>query len=251
MTVYRCEDSLEGIFTAVYLAYEEKRDHKDTYLSLNEDAMLFAEDVWVVPDPEKTKKVMNTLLRRFGEEDYLSLCQALAARDEEKAQAVYRTVVDGLKRNAGRGHLFDNLADDDVNRAFKLSRRAGREIQHLMGFVRFQETEKGVLYSKIAPENNILTFLMPHFADRLPTENFVIYDVGRGFFGIHPAGGQWYLLLGQERVVAAPRLSEEELYYQALFKGFCESITIEGRENGKLQQSLLPLRFREYMIEFR
>lgn len=61
MTVYRCQDSLEGIFTAIYQAYEEKRNHEDTILSLSEDPMLFAEDVSVLPDEEKTRKVMNTL----------------------------------------------------------------------------------------------------------------------------------------------------------------------------------------------
>lgn len=265
MTVYRCEDSLEGIFTAIYLAYEEKRDHGDTYLSLNDEPMLFAEDVRVMPDWEKTRKVMKTLNSRFGEKDYISLCMALASEDEEKAQAVYRTVADGLKRKVNAGHLFDNLADDNINKAFALARNTGREIDHLKGFARFQELENGVLYSKIGPKNNILTFLMPHFADRLPIENFVMYDDRRNLFGIHPAGRQWVLLCGEGREASGvkgsegefsedkfPKLkfSEEELQYQELFRDFCRAITIQGRRNEKLQRNMLPLRFREYMVEF-
>lgn len=249
MTVYRCEDSIEGIFTAIYLAYEEKRDHGDTCLSLDDEPLLFAEDIQVAPDLEKTRKVMGTLNRRFGEDDYLSLCMALAAKDKDKAQAVYRTVADGLKRKVSRGHLFDNLADDHVNRAFALARNTVRELDHLRGFVRFRELENGVLYARIGPKNNILTFLMPHFADRLPMENFVIHDEGREMFGLHPAGRQWYLRCGEERL-ALPGLSEDELRYQELFRGFCRSITIGERRNEKLQKSMLPLRFREYMTEF-
>ncbi len=265
MTVYRCEDSLEGIFTAIYLAYEEKRDHEDTYLSLNDEPMLFAEDVQVLPDWEKTRKVMNTLNRRFGEKDYRSLCMALAAQDGEKAQAVYRTVVDGLRKKVNRGHLFDNLADDSVNRAFALATNTCREIDHLKGFVRFQELENGLLYSRFGPKNNILAFLMPHFADRLPTENFVMYDDRRDLFGIHPAGRQWVLFCGEGRGLAEAgasearafedrfselKRSEEESQYQVLFREFCHAVTIEGRRNEKLQQNMLPLRFREYMVEF-
>lgn len=250
MTVYRCEDSLEGIFTAIYLAYEEKRDHGDTYLSLNDEPMLFAEDVQVLPDWGKTGKVMNTLNRRFGEKDYLALCMALASEDEEKAQAVYRTVVDGLKRKASEGHLFDNLADDDVNKAFALARNAGREIDHLKGFARFHELENGVLYSRIGPKNNILTFLMPHFADRLSIENFVMYDDRRNLFGIHPAGKQWVLFCGEDKFLKL-KFSEAELQYQELFRDFCRTITIEGRRNAQLQRNMLPLRFREYMVEFK
>lgn len=250
MTVYRCEDSLEGIFTAVYLAYEEKRNHAETLLSLNDEPMLFAEDVKVTPDLEKTKKVMNTLNRRFGEEDYLAVCAALAMEDEEKAQAVYRTIVDGLARNVRKGHLFDNLADDNVNKAFRLSKSSWREIHRFREFLRFQELETGILYAKMEPKCNVITFLMPHFADRLPIENFVIYDVRRKIFGIHPAGKQWYLLFGEEEKMLIPGVSEEEFQYQELFRSFCKTITIESRRNEQLQKSMLPLRFREYMMEF-
>lgn len=250
MTVYRCEDSLEGIFTAVYLAYEERRNHADTLFSLNDEPVLFAEDVKVTPDLEKTKKVMNTLNRRFGEEDYLSICAALATEDEEKAQAVYGTIVDGLTKSVGRGHLFDNLANDHVYKAFRLSKASWREIHRFREFIRFQELENGILYAKMAPKCNVMTFLMPHFADRLPIENFVIYDVRRNFFGVHPAGKQWYLLFGEEEKLLIPGVSEEEFRYRELFRCFCRAITIEDRRNEQLQRSMLPLRFREYMMEF-
>lgn len=250
MTVYRCEDSLESIFTAIYLSYEENREAKDTFLSLNEDPLLIAEDVPVKPDQEKTLKVMHTLKRRFGEEDYLTVCMALATPDEDKAQAVYRTVVRGLDERYARGHLFDNLTDDNIMKAFSLARYADREIGHLKQFVRFQELENGVLFSRIGPKCNAITFIMPHFADRLPIENFVIYDEKRGIFGVHPAGKQWYLLSGEE--VEEPRLnlSKEEKQYQELFRHFCKTIAIKERRNLKLQRNMAPLRFREYMVEF-
>lgn len=250
MWVYRCEDSLESVFTAIYQTYAEKREHSETRLLFSGEALLFAEEVTVVPDNEKVFKVMRTLKRRFGEEDYMRLCMALAMREEEKAQAVYRTVVDGLGRGCGRGQLFDNLADHWVHRAFSLSRTAEREIQHLKGFVRFEELENGVLYARIAPQSNALTFLMPHFADRLPVENFVLYDAERNFFGVHPAGKQWYLLQGGKTGENAALLrSEEEKVYRELFCGFCRTIEIKERHNLQLQRNLLPLRFREYMVE--
>lgn len=249
MTVYRCEDSLEGIFTAIYLSYEENRNAEDTCLALHDDPLLFAEDVPVKTDPAKAVKVMRTLKRRFGEEDYLTVCMALASPDPEKAQAVYQTVVRGLDERCSRGHLFDGLADDNVLKTFSLARSVGREIDHLKGFLRFQELENGILYARIGPKGNAVTFLMPHFADRLPIENFVIHDDKRNLFGIHPAKRQWYLLSGDEGE-SELRFSEEEAEYQELFRHFCSTIAIKERKNLKLQQNLLPLRFREYMIEY-
>lgn len=251
LTVYRCEDSLESIFTAIYLSYEENRDSRDTCMVLHDEPILFAENVKVEADPVRTIKVIRTLKRRFGEDDYLSVCMALASTDEDKAQAVYRTVVKGLDERYERGHLFDSLADEYVLKTFSLARGAGREIQHLKGFLRFQELENGVLYAKIGPKINAVTFLMPHFSDRLPIENFVIYDDTRGIFGVHPAGGQWYLLSGEESGERELRLSEREMQYQELFRHFCRTIAIKERKNLKLQRNMLPLRFQEYMVEFR
>lgn len=249
MTVYRCEDSLESIFTAIYLSYEENREAEDTWLALDGEPMLFSEDVTVPPDPVRAVKVMRTLERRFGEDDYLRICMALASTDPEKAQAVYRTVVKGLDERCTRGHLFDDLTDRYVMQTFSMARRAGREIGHLREFLRFQELENGILYAEIGPICNALTFLMPHFADRLPIENFVIHDDKRNLFGIHPAKKQWYLLSGDEEE-SELRFSEEEAEYQELFRHFCSTIAIKERKNLKLQQNLLPLRFREYMIEY-
>lgn len=252
MTVYKCEDSLEGIFTAIYNTYEDKRDHSDTIISLTDELFLFAEYVEVKPDSEKALKVIRTLVRRFGEENYRWLCYALASEDAGKAQAVYQTVVEGLKNNVHKGHLFDNQTCDEVNHAFKLARGASRECQHLEGFVRFQELESGILYSKIGPKNNILMFLMPHFADRFPMENFMIYDEKRRMLGLHPAGRPWYVMTESKSPEEAERfgLSEKEVEYQELFRYFCHKIAIEERKNLGLQRNMLPLRFREYMVEF-
>jgi probable DNA metabolism protein len=252
MRVYQCEDSLEGIFTAIYNTYEDKSSRQDTRISLTEELYLFGEYVPVTVDVTKAVKVMNTLHRRFGEEDYMKVCLALASQDEQKAQAIYQTIALGLSSRCGQGHLLDNLANDYVNKVFFLSRAANNELCHLRGFIRFAELENGILYSSIGPKNNILTFLMPHFADRMPGENFMIYDEGRNLFGVHPARKDWYLLQDEEIRLQPETLqySEEEMQYRELFRHFCHKIAIKERKNLELQRNMLPLRFREYMIEF-
>lgn len=252
MVVYQCEDSLEGIFTAIYNAYEDRREHGDTRISLNGELFLFAEYVPVASDERKACKVMKTLRSRFGDEDYLKICFALASCDPEKAQAVYQTVVLGLSRRCAQGHLFDNLANDWVHHVFTLARNVGNEKHHLVEFVRFKELENGILFSKIGPKNNVVTFLMPHFSDRFPLENFMIFDENRELFGVHPAGKQWYLMQGSIPEAGAEgwKLSGREQEYQELFRYFCHKIAIKERENKELQRNMLPLRFQEYMIEF-
>lgn len=253
MTIYQCEDSLEGIFTAIYNIYEDRRQQEDVRISLTDELFLFAEYVAVTADPAKVQKVINTLRRKFGEKDYYHICMALCSTSQEKAYAVYRTVADGLERRRSPGHLLDNLSDEWVHLTFALAREAEKEYDHWRQFLRFEELEKGVLYSKIGPKNHVLAYLMEHFADRFPIEDFMIYDEKRKLLGIHPAGSEWYLaqcLEGIDEKLIMP-LSDREEAYQELFCCFCREIAIKERRNLSLQRNMLPLKFREYMTEFR
>ena len=261
MYIYRCEDTLESIFTAIYKVYEDHHHRDEVLLALEDEPRLFSTVIPVAADPGRSAKVICTLIARFGEENYKDLCLALAAPDPDKAQAVYGTVANGIRMNSSRGHLFDALSNPEVCRAFKLSRAAGRENCHLRGFTRFEELKNGILYSSIEPKNHLLPFLMPHFSDRFPQENFILHDVGRGIFGVHPvrqhsltgeAGltGDWYLVKGDEFLAECLEKSDSEEKYQMLFKCFCSSIAIKERHNIDLQRNMLPIHFREFMTEF-
>ncbi|MCD7836361.1 MAG: TIGR03915 family putative DNA repair protein [Lachnospiraceae bacterium] len=256
MYVYRCEDTQESIFTAIYNVYEEHRQREEVRLEITDEPLLFAEDIFVETDYAKAGRVAETIIRRFGRQDCHSISYALAADNPDKAQAVYRVIMMGLKENVRHGHLLDNLADDNVRLVFSLAGYTGREYDHLRGFMRFEELENGALYARFAPRSNLLPFLMGHFADRLPAENFVIYDEKRKCMGVHKAGCiQWYLMMCDENT-GEPiehnrlKLSEGEEEYSELFKWFCEKIAVRERRSLSLQRKMLPLRFRGYMTEF-
>lgn len=247
-----CEDSLEGIFTAIYDAYALKEGHEHIHVQVGEEDnyKLFAVYLHSQPDSVKTNKVIRTLKNRLGEEVYLTICRAAASFYSDKGEAVYRTVVEGITAGSGR-RTMDNLRNPYVTRTFELARRTANEAHREIEFLRFQELEQGVLYAKIGPENNVLSFIMPHFADRLAPENFMIHDEKRGLFGVHPAGEEWYLVTGTEDFLQESlKWSEEEMKYQDLFTLFHKTIAIKERENKHLQRQMLPLRFQDYMVEF-
>ena len=249
-----CEDSPVGIFTGIYEAYalrlQSGLPHERIRLQAGTEVQpaLFADYRDVVTDEEKAGKVMRTLKSRFSAEDYEALWLALTAPSPKKAQAVYGSVVWGLS-DKRRGSILQHLTDENVRRLMELSRGAGKELQHLKGFLRFEELKSGLLSSVIRPKNAILPLLAAHFADRLPMENFLIYDEGRQQYAVHPAGKEWFLMQGEEQEgQRIPSAGEE--YYRELFCEFCHSISIDERRNIKLQRNMLPLRFRPYMTEF-
>ena len=247
-----CEDSLEGIFTAIYDAYALKEGHEHIHVQVGEEDnyRLFASYLYSQPNFVKTNKVIRTLRNRLGEEVYLTICRAAASFYPDKGEAVYRTVVEGITDGSGR-RTMDNLRNPYVTRTFELARRTANEAHHEIEFLRFKELAQGALYAKIGPDNNVISFIMPHFADRLAPENFMIHDEKRGIFGVHPAREDWYLVSGTEEFVQESlKWSEEEMKYQDLFTLFHKTIAIKERENKHLQQQMLPLRFQDYMVEF-
>ena len=70
--VLYCEDSIEGIFTAIYTAYECKYNHNDTIMRTCADDNLefFTEYINITSDDVKALKVARTLIREFGEHCY-------------------------------------------------------------------------------------------------------------------------------------------------------------------------------------
>ncbi len=251
-----CEDSLEGIFTAIYEAYRQHMNHEQTRIQVGEDEnfRLFANYLNINSQAEHAIKVMRTLRKNFGEEDYRAFCYALASEDSEKAQAVYQAIVWGLLayQKGRKGQILDNLSNPYIRRVMELSRGTNNEVMHLNGFLRFQELEQGILYSEIGPKNNIITLITPHFADRLPMENFIIYDEKRKMASIHPKGEDWYLVSDFDKGIDEDVInySEDEVKYQELFRYFCHKISIKERKNLDLQRNMLPIRFRKYMTEF-
>ncbi len=234
-TILLCEDSIEGILSGVYKAYELHKDHATIHLQTADDQnyRLFAVYQEVKVDTQKSGKVLHTIYRRFGEDTYTQLCQAMVSYDAEKADAVYHTIVIGLSR-AYRGKLMEHLSNRFVQKVFALSRNTENEIHHLLGFLRFRELQGGVLLARYAPKNDITAMLMPHFANRLPGEDFAVYDEKRQYYAVHPKEKQWYVV--RDRLPFdenGETCSQAESEYEALYQHFCRAIAIEERKNVK------------------
>lgn len=247
-----CEDSLEGIFTGIYHAYLMKKPRNQIHICVGEDEnlRLFAVYSHCAADPVLAGKVAKTIVREFGEEAYLSICRALASPDKEKGEAIYQAVAAGFQMK-NRRELMGNLSNPFIRKVFELARFTANEAHYHVEFLRFQELENGILYAGMGPKNNVITFITPHFADRLPLENFVIHDEIRNIFALHPSGSDWYLVSGEEGMkLPERRFSKGEEKYSELFTSFFHTIAIKERRNLGLQRNMLPIRYREYMTEF-
>ncbi len=259
MHIFICDDSIDGIFTGVYDAWASRYGHNNVALTTHEpdNYSLFDEYIPVPCDYDKSAKVARTLHSRMGDEAYQEICQAALALEPvrsrksiNKADAIYKTIVLALSL-PDAGKVLNYLGEPYVNRTFQLSRCTGNEAHHLLGFLRFQELENGILFSQIHPKNDVLPFLGEHFSDRLPGENFMIYDATRNLAVLHPKGKNFFITDTKELDhQMLKRFSPEEMEYRKLWCTFFDNIAIEARKNPYLQRQNLPKRFQKDIVEF-
>ena len=116
-----CEDSLEGVFTAIYETYEFKYTHERTYIHAGtiSNYMLAEHIRYSEADTEKTRKVAGTVIREFGVDCYKLICRALASYEEYKADSVYHMIVHGLSMKKRR-NLLNDLSNSYVLNFFKM-----------------------------------------------------------------------------------------------------------------------------------
>lgn len=252
MTVFWCEDSLDGILAGIYDAWDSGLGHGNVKLKIEalDTLELFCEYRQVPPDLEKAEKVLRTVQRRMGEAAKEAICYAASCPNTGKADAIYRMIVLGLHMKNGR-QVVNCLQNPDVLLVMKLRQKAWHEAHRMMGFLRFEELANGVLYGTFRSPCAVLALIAPHFADRYRQENWMIHDLERGLLAIHRKNSIWVLTDATGlNVDSLEQLSPREEEFQKLWKTFCSSIAITERRNPRCQQNLLPFRFRPCMTEF-
>ena len=135
--VLRCEDSLEGIFTALFDAFVCKNKMKAPYtdsisIAAGEGEMtLFAREIEVQTDAQKVQKTVYSIQSRLGYPVYDTLLHALCHFEGNRGTAVLGYLVRAFAQ--GRG-ISDQLADPFALRVMELSRKVDNELDKLLGF---------------------------------------------------------------------------------------------------------------------
>lgn len=250
LTVYLCDNTLDGILSAIYLAWEDGTSHTDVRVKHFNNYSLFEEYKECTTDSELAQKVRSSILRKLSFEFYYYIYCACMSNDEEKASYAYKLLQKGFRYGTG---ILNNLNDPVVFKVFRLKRTVSSEACRYREFIRFEELDNGILCGRIAPDNNIITMIADHFADRFPLENWIILDTKRNLSLVHPAGSGYILTenITEDSLFGKHSLSEKEQSYQALWKRFFDTTAIEERINPALQRTLMPLKCRTYLHECR
>lgn len=251
-TVLCCNDSLIGIFSALYDAWKlYLQGEVCTILIKGEtNQELFCDYQEVIESSKKVRAIENMVKKNLGYLAFYDIYYAAHSFDQEKGNAIFSTLKAASKLKDSR-KIMDHLSCEAVQKVFSLSKNVGNEAHSLIEFLRFRELNNQVLFAIITPKNQVLTRIAPHFAERFPEENWLIYDQNHHLFALHEAKTDWRLLAETDmNDKALTNFSWEEEKYSQLWKEFTKTITIKERENKRCQRGHLPLKYRSHMTEF-
>ena len=250
MRVFTCDDRFGAMNTCIYVAWEWgiRNGHENLRIQKEpvEQYTLFDEYVHVDEDPEKTAKVVRSIEKKISYNAYISVYYA-ATYYEDMMNEIYQFLRIGFR--VGRP-VTNMLAEPAVMSMMEARRAVWNEAHFWREFMRFDRAGN-VLISHFEPKSQVIEFVGHHFADRMPSENWMIIDDRRRIALVHPCEGESYIrILSEEewmRLRESEKASDE---YKQMWKDFVETIAIKERVNPRCQRNMFPLWMRKHASEF-
>lgn len=240
---YSYDGTFDGFLSAVFTAYSNREEPEEIVpAGILQEAFGRASRV-IVTNEAQSRRVEAGIVRSMGSPCLQTIWTVFLSGEPDKATLLYRYIRRGFE--IGRG-IYNNISHSDVLPIEKIHYAVTHEAHMLTGFARFSQMEGGVFYSKITPKNSVVPLLMPHFADRLSVQPFVLYDSEHGLAGVYDLKS-WYLVETDSLTVPPP--DENELEYRRMWKNFYEVISIAERENPVCRRTHMPKHFWRNMTE--
>ena len=253
MKIYTCQDRLTDITTCIYDAWSEALKVGHNQIQLKKEPVyqqtMFDEYIHVDGDSSKAEKVIRSIRRDISDTAYLNVYYASLSADENALQAIYDFLRVGF---AVGSHVLEQYTNPYVMKLLEIRRRVSNEAHHFREFARFQSLNSRVYVCHLEPKNDVIILVGTHFADRMPSEHWMIIDDTRKTACVHVKDGENYLRYLTDKEFETLRLTESyEDEYTDMWKTFFHTISIKQRENYICQRNLFPVWKRKHAVEFK
>lgn len=242
--VYVYDGSFAGFLCCVFESFARREVPLAVWTPEQEEPTLFSV-ADIASDRAHAQRVWAGYCRRAGAEGRRLLLSAFLSGEPDRDICLLRFLrlvfAQGPRALALLGHA-------DVAPVYAMDRAVGREVEHLEGFLRFEEAD-GMLGAVIHPKNSVLPLLRGHFCARFPEERFLIYDAAHRTALLYQDHKSALLALETPPVLPAP--DEKERYYQTLWKQFYAALAIDARRNEALRRQMCAKRFWPDMTELK
>ena len=184
MYCFTCKEDFESMMTCIYRVWEAKKGSQNVRLEIEpvEQMDLLTEYVHVEVDPELAHKVVRSIRTKISAKAYYQVYLAAMSNDPGRLDDIYRFLRIGF---AVGGKVTECLREESVMQIFELSRQVSNERHFFREFLRFTRIEPGIYVALMEPKGNVVALVAEHFADRMPSEDWMIIDDRRGLGVIH------------------------------------------------------------------
>jgi len=239
---YLYDGSFAGLLCCIYESYYQKEMPFAIFDYSQEQETLFSVKE-IETDDTVAGRVEDSIKQKISPEALKLVRLCYLSQDIGRELIILSFLRTGYKVGSS---ITDMLAHDAVYPIIKISQGVQREGHFYKEFLRFSEYN-GALVAIIEPKNFVLPITAPHFCDRFPSEQFLIYDKSHKYAFFYQNGESKLFPLEH---LELPETSTEEEKYRALWKRFYDTIAIEGRINPKLRMGNMPKRYWKHMTEF-
>lgn len=247
--IYQYDGTYEGFLTSIFNYFEYKPQGVIIQSSNSTPVSLFEEQTFIETNLEKANRVRQGLKTKVGHKRATDCYKCFLSEDPLAIQGLFDLLILVFQNGPA---LFDNYGNEKVLYFHQTIRKVNRERHRMQAFIRFQSSTDGIYFAVIDPDFNVLPLIITFFKDRYADQEWMIYDTKRNY-------GVMYNGTTIEEVVLTDStaqldsnpitLTEEELKYQNLWKGYFTSTNIVERKNMKLHLRHVPRRYWKYLIE--
>ena len=191
---------------------------------------------------------MRSIKHKISEEAYACVYYACLSSEQDALDTAYRFLIKGFKIGSDITFMRN---DPDVMRIKDIRRKVLHETRYFMEFARVNSIDNKVYVCHLEPESDVIYEVSLHFADRMPSENWLIIDDNRKKSVVHTTDGQMYIRYFTDYDMSVLAKTEDvKDEYTDMWKIFFETIAIKHRHNPECQRNLMPVWMRKHVTEF-
>lgn len=249
-TVFTCEHSLGAMLSCIYDAWSSGLGHQNIRLEFEpvDQLNLFDTYIHVDEDDSKVDSVISAINHRISPGFYHTIAYSAGAYESDILDTIYRVLILGFHFGPS---VLDMYQYKDIARFLDISRRYGNEAHSFREFCRFSLVQGGLYMAHIEPKSHVLLPVAEYFADRMPSENWIIVDDVHRETVVHPRNEQYYLRTLSEDEFAIIKDTDKNVdAFTSMWKTYFDTIAIKERANRRCQLSHFPEWKRKHVTEF-
>ena len=241
--IYIYDGGFISFIALVVELFKNKIIPDDIKLYNSYDKSLFDTEIFIKVDNEKEN--IKLIKAKLSKQALYGIYNVFLSSNKNKEMIIYKFLISYFKYG---NKVFNMRRIDSVNELINISKYVRGEAHKLKGFLRFKKMKNNFYYAEVSPINNVIGILSLHFSRRLKEDNWIIKDTEREIYAIYDKKNIYYLT-SEEVIELNLDITEDEEFFEDLWKTFHKTIGIKERENRRCQQNFMPKRYWKNMLE--